>query len=47
LNVFLVEVVAEDEAGGEEECNRGTNLRIKVKLTLEEIATGIEKSKGQ
>ena len=23
--------------------NRGTNLRVKVKLTLEEIATGVEK----
>ncbi len=29
--------------GGRRTVNRGSNLRIKVKLTLEEIATGVEK----
>ena len=29
--------------GGRRQVNRGTNLRIKVKLTLEEIAHGVEK----
>ncbi|MEI6816591.1 MAG: molecular chaperone DnaJ [Bacteroidota bacterium] len=30
-------------AGGRRYVNKGTNLRIKVKLTLQEIATGVEK----
>ncbi len=30
-------------SGGRRTVNRGSNLRIKVKLTLEEIATGVEK----
>ncbi len=30
--------------GGARRANRGTNLRIKVKLTLEEIAKGVEKT---
>ena len=29
--------------GGRRTVNRGSNLRVKVKLTLEEIATGVEK----
>src|SRR5258708_184631 len=29
--------------GGRRQVNRGTNLRVKVKLTLEEIANGVEK----
>ena len=29
--------------GGRQQGERGTNLRIKVKMTLEEIATGVEK----
>ncbi len=31
------------QRGGRRQVNRGTNLRIKVKLTLEEIAHGVEK----
>ncbi|SMO68869.1 molecular chaperone DnaJ [Solitalea koreensis] len=31
-------------AGGGRRVNRGTNLRIKVKLTLEEISNGVEKT---
>ncbi len=31
------------QRGGRRAVNRGTNLRIKVKLTLEEIANGVEK----
>src|SRR3954471_24123860 len=29
--------------GGRRQVNRGSNLRVKVKLTLEEVATGVEK----
>ena len=39
-------MVVADSAGGRR-VNRGSNLRIKVKLTLQEIANGVEKKLKQ
>jgi molecular chaperone DnaJ len=40
-------VVADLGGGGGQRRTKGSNLRIKVKLTLEEVANGVEKSKSK
>ena len=41
--MLLVVSVDLGEAGGGRRVNKGSNLRVKVKLTLQEIAAGTEK----
>jgi molecular chaperone DnaJ len=40
-------VAAFGGGGGGQRRTKGSNLRIKVKLTLEEIANGVEKGKSK
>jgi molecular chaperone DnaJ len=42
-----LEAVADLEAVWSQRRTKGSNLRIKVKLTLEEIANGVEKGKSK
>jgi molecular chaperone DnaJ len=43
FSVVPLEAVADLEAVWSQRRTKGSNLRIKVKLTLEEIANGVEK----